>query len=433
MDKRPISRREFLMVLAGLAAVGGTSLTGRVKKMLGLEPPLNLPPDQLDAIPTRSNPLSTPTPPSTRVPPPTATFTPTRTSTATPTPVTPAPLGARVVHVHNPAVSNWTGTGYYWASVNQTEMDKTVNRGLLELTGASDVASAWRMLLPNYKAGQAIAIKVNFNNQFVENGCSQNDSEIDAIADPINSLAAGMHQIGVAYNDIWVFDAIRSIPDRFASRLLPGIRMMDVGKSYGSCRETAGWGVTYIQFHPPSGSIAPQQLTNAIDAAHYLINMPILKKHCCAGISLGFKNHFGSILAPGELHKYVFPYETGFRTSYNPLVDIYLNPHIRDKTILTVGDGTFGALSGQNGPPVKWDTFGNQYPKSLFFSADPVAIDSVMADFLIAEGLAIGSSISAAATSYLPLAHTAGLGVYEHQNPWAYNAYKKIDYRLVEL
>jgi hypothetical protein len=108
---------------------------------------------------------------------------------------------------------------------------------------------------------------------------------------------------------------------------------------------------------------------------------------------------------------------------------MYLNSHIRNKTVLVVGDGIFGALGGQDAPPATWSTFSDKPPKSMFFSTDPVAIDSVMADFLIYE---LGSGIPATATSYLPLAAAKGLGVYEHSsNPHNPSSYTKITLRKV--
>ena len=68
------------------------------------------------------------------------------------------------------------------------------------------------------------------------------------------------------------------------------------------------------------------------------------------------------------------------------LVDINSNPHIKAKTVLTVGDGIYGArINNYNEVPSPWPTFGNKSPNSLFFSTDPVAIDCVQRDLLVYE------------------------------------------------
>jgi hypothetical protein len=77
--------------------------------------------------------------------------------------------------------------------------------------------------------------------------------------------------------------------------------------------------------------------------------------------------------------------------------------------------------------PALWSTYGNQPPNSLFFSLDPVAIDSVMADFLDAE-----AGIDPRSRYYLPLAEASGLGIFEQGDPWA-SGYTRIDYRRVEV
>ena len=107
------------------------------------------------------------------------------------------------------------------------------------------------------------------------------------------------------------------------------------------------------------------------------------------------------------------------------LVDLYRNPHVGAKTVLTIGDGLFGARS-KAAVPVPWSTFGKA-PNSLFFATDPVAIDCVMCDFLAAEP---GAGVPTNGDSYLQLAEQAGLGVYERGDPWG-SGYHQINYLKV--
>ena len=68
--------------------------------------------------------------------------------------------------------------------------------------------------------------------------------------------------------------------------------------------EPPGWSSNdphaYVTFYPPSGMPMPPatRVTDLLVAARYLINMPIMKRHGFAGVSLAFKNHFGSIDDP---------------------------------------------------------------------------------------------------------------------------------------
>ena len=124
-----------------------------------------------------------------------------------------------------------------------------------------------------------------------------------------------------------------------------------------------------------------------------------------------------------------------YSPNYNPLVDIYANANILNKTILTVGDGLFGAYGccTNTNPPSRWESFGNNASNSLFLSADPVAVDCIMLDILDAEQP--DGDIHPKrpnADDYLKLAELAGMGVYERGNPWNPD-YQKIDYIKLEL
>jgi len=299
-----------------------------------------------------------------------------------------------------------------------------VDQGVMALTGTTTVADAWSSLIPNYSSGELVAIKMNFNNS---DGCDDTDGQIDASIQPVNAVVRGLKLIGVPEANICVYDASRRIPDRFVNgNLYPDVVFRDTG-----CRQNVTWSSNdpnaYVTFLPPAGHPAPPEtrISDVLVNCAYLINMPIMKPHRIAGITLTFKNHFGNIRNPWNLHSYIRLTDPLYRADYNPLVDIYCNPHIAGKTVLVVGDGLFGSKDFE-GPPSLWSTFGNHLPNSLFFATDPVAIDCVMCDFLSSE-----LTIPEAADDYLVLAHQAGLGVYERGDPWG-TGYGLIDYVKLE-
>lgn len=331
-----------------------------------------------------------------------------------------------VVHVHASQATVWDfSSGWYGGYVDQTVVDEMVDRGLTQLTRTATRADAWRTLIPTYVPGQRVAIKVNFNNAQVNDG----DNIIDALVEPVNSVIKGLKEIGVSEPDMWVYDAVRAIPNRFRDGCdFPGVRFSGVGTN------PQGFSATErVTFETPPGgpTLADQRISNVLANAHYLINMPIMKEHCCAYVTLSFKNHFGSIENCSALHGYTFPYESAYTPTYNPLVDIYKNPHFVGKTVLTIGDGLYASKGDQSTVPQPWATFGNQAPNSLFFSRDPVAIDCVMYDFLEAE-----SGVQQGADQSLVLAAQEGLGVFEHRAPGASGPeewYSQIDYMYVDL
>jgi len=364
---------------------------------------------------------------------------------------------SRVVWVHDEDATNWDyGDDYYGREeyVDQNVVNNMTDQGLMALTGTNNVPDAWRRLIPNYQSGQKIAIKVNLNNTWdyeepcshvCETDCEYGELRIDALPQPVNALIRGLKLIGLRESDIWVYDASRPMAGRFMERirsLYPGVRFFNAEDCREDGREFAGWGDSVVDFHPPGGIDDPptQELTNVLVNADYLINMPIMKKHGAAGVTLSFKNYFGSIQSCWDLHDWVYGPGTqysGDRYSsvYNPLVEICQNPNIVNKTVLTVGDGLYGDKCSNVEKPELWDTFGDDSPNSLFFSTDPVAIDSVMYDFLQAEKceghwepVPLDEGLDWP-DDYLPLAEAAGLGVFEHGEPWrGSDGYTRIDF-----
>ena len=330
----------------------------------------------------------------------------------------------RVVHVHAPSATNWDfGDNYYGDYVDQSVVNEMVDRGVMELAGTSLADDAWRALIPDYSLGEAVAIKVNLNNS---HACGDSDTAIDALIHPVNAVVRGLQQIGVAEEDVWVYDAVRKIPDRFVTGCLyPNVQF------FGGCHQSPGWSSddpdAIVRFNPSSGAApSPRRIPDLLVEATHLINMPIVKRHSCAGVTLGFKNHMGTIERPKGLHEHICPGGDHFRTWYSPLVDIYENPHVGAKTVLTIGDGLFGALKNESAAPSPWTTFGDSAPNSLFFATDPVALDSVMYDLLATEATIMDDS-----DAYLSAAAKAGLGVFEHGDPWD-SGYSQIDYVRVD-
>ena len=346
-----------------------------------------------------------------------------------------------VLQLHAPAVTDWFfySDQYYGRTqapgvpgVSQPVVDAMLDRGLCELLGLplGAVGEAWRRLTPDYVPGDRVAIKVNLNNSF---DCDTTTTAVDAIAQPVNAVVRGLMQRGVREADIVVYDAIRSFSERVYQELIyKGVQIHDEG-----CR---GFTATFnssdpnalVQFFPPSGGLPAVRLCDALIEAKYLVNMPILKGHPLAGVTLGFKNHFGSTNNPGGMHDYV---STSYASidQYDALVDLFANPHIRYKTVLTIGDGIYGSRRYQNTPPQPWYTFGDASPCSLFLSTDPVAIDCVLHDLLKEER---GSSQPGVSNSYLELAASAGMGVYERGYPWQTpfgSGYDKIIYQRIQM
>ncbi len=333
--------------------------------------------------------------------------------------VTPA-IPGRVVHVRDDGATFWDfETGWYGDSIDQEVVTGMVEDGLTRLTGASSVTGAWSRLIPAFEPGKKLAIKVNLNNTQSE---TPGDA-IDAVIEPVNALLAGLIEFGFEPSDITVFDVTHAahdgrMPDRFAERCdYEGVRFeawLDNPRPFSE--ET-------VSFNAPGTDITDRPLARCLVEADYLINLPIAKAHDYAGMSIGFKNHFGSIDRCDLLHPFVFARYGGTREDYSPLVDLYASEHIGGKTVLTVCDALFGNCEHLWSEPVPWPTC-NGAPNSVYLSADPVALDCVVGDALSAAG-----DIPDWADDYLVLAEKAGMGEYERSSS---GEYEEIEYVLIE-
>jgi hypothetical protein len=166
----------------------------------------------------------------------------------------------------------------------------------------------------------------------------------------------------------------------------------------------------------------------------YLINMFIPKAHSLAGVTLGFKNHMGSHKGCQYLHSWL-PYNYYYNPAYSVYIDMFKNPNIGPKTVLTMCDGMFGNWPGVNGTPKRWKSFGNGAPNSIFLSADPVAIDSVLTDYIEIERIQQGSSMMPETRDCFALAEGEGWGIHETADPWKMpigSDYRRIHYIYID-
>jgi hypothetical protein len=133
-----------------------------------------------------------------------------------------------------------------------------------------------------------------------------------------------------------------------------------------------------------------------MENADYMINIPTLKAHARAGITISAKNHFGSHTRGGAAHLHqglVAPYDDGIpiRTTlgmYRVQVDLMGHELIGRNTMLILVDGLYAGPEA-TWPADKWnmEPFSGDWTSSLFASLDQVALESVCFDFLRTEYL----------------------------------------------
>ncbi|MSR82615.1 MAG: DUF362 domain-containing protein [Candidatus Latescibacteria bacterium] len=268
-----------------------------------------------------------------------------------------------------------------------------------------------------YQAGERLTIKVNLNqvssSQKVGNSSFNTRQVVLAMVRQLIEVA------GVPDDLITFYDATRSFPDALVDPVhaeFPGVRFIgwDGGKA-GRAKYTRDTANQIRWSQPLTLEVVggnPTYLPTCVIEADYLINMTCMRGHGLAGVTMCAKNHFCSLSVDRDgqpypwapkgagLHPYVAVHdhslgdaEWGFHQrdmgTYNALVDLMGHRDLGEKTVLFMLDGLYASANQNSALKTsdRWQSapFDNDWPSSLFFSQDGVAIESVGLDFLRSE------------------------------------------------
>lgn len=329
----------------------------------------------------------------------------------------------RVVWSHNPKSVKWDGRGYWWKTehFDENTILAMVRESISSLGGAKKPEKGWKKLFAakNGKNRKSIkiAIKANINGSGVFDDDDSGRTKM-SYTNPVLLkclLISLVEDAGIKPSDITVYDVSRIFPkymvDLCSAGELEGVKF--IGRKNGVADKSK----QILWSYPFKGAV--NYLPTCVTEADYVINLANLKGHSY-GITLCGKNHFGSFIngnamRPPEganLHQFLTMDEMGV---YSPLVDLMANEELGGKTVLYMLDALICAPSEGDditGKNAKWKQypFNGHYTSSVFVSQDPVAIDSVGADFLMNEPAVINNNDSlkdnATVENYL---HEAGL------------------------
>ena len=314
----------------------------------------------------------------------------------------------RVTWIRDLDVARWDGeTGRWWdeSNIDQKRLNAMYDKSLCALTGASSPRKSWKKLFRyanatrkrgkrGYVKGETIAVKINLNNTY---DAGDVDNDIDQSVHATRALLLQLiGNAGVSPCDIVVYDATigwraRAIPTRLYAPLheeFPEVRWMSARGGDGV--EAAEWvenAIAYTRSDVKLGNALPK----AVVEADYIVNVALLKGHEMTGVTLCAKNHFGSIQFPVREHGSTFVHQMkGQRGDYSAFVDLMGARNLGAKTLLYVVDGLYGMQTNVGAPRRGRDTWhtlpgGEGWSASYFMSLDPVAIECVCLDFLVAE------------------------------------------------
>lgn len=320
-------------------------------------------------------------------------------------------MPGRVVWSHEPDSVDWNGSGYWWqtSNFNEAVIKDMVNDSIASLGGKATAKEGWDSLFTahnsarnkstGYTKGEKIAVKANINGSAVFDDDTSGETAM-SYTNPVllkALLISLVEEAGVEPSDITVYDVSRLFPDYMVKMCtegnLSGVNF--VGRNTGVADENVpiNWSYKF------SGAV--NYIPTCVTQAEYVINLANLKGHSY-GITLCGKNHFGSFIngnamRPPEganLHQFLTRNEMGI---YSPLTDLMANYELGKKTVLYMLDALICAVSEGSSITAensRWQQapFNNDFTSSIFVSQDPVAIDSVGADFLINEPAVVNNN-----------------------------------------
>jgi uncharacterized protein (DUF362 family) len=169
----------------------------------------------------------------------------------------------------------------------------------------------------------------------------------------VNAICERLRDIGIKSEDIVIWDRLNEdLEDRGFKISYRGNGM----KCFGN--DAVGFERDFEIFGS-AASLISKTLTQVCDA---VINLPVLKDHGIAGVTMSLKNMFGAIHNPNKYHINVGdPY----------IPDVYMLPSIRQKVRFTICDAIQAQYEGGPSFMPQWTWAYN----GLLMGTDPVALD----------------------------------------------------------
>ncbi len=242
---------------------------------------------------------------------------------------------SRVVIARDPGLRGASG-----AAPDSDRLLKLLDRAVQSVYDRDTPTEAWRQVV---RPGEVVGLKVNC---LAGRGASTHVPLVEAICERLR-------QAGIPERNIIIWDRLN------ADLESAGFQVAN-RKQHVRCigNDVDGYEPRLMVFGSV-GSLVCKTLTRRCDV---VINLPVLKDHSIAGVTIGLKNFFGAIHNPNKYHLNVGdPY----------VADVFMLPPIREKVRLTICD----AITAEyHGGPSYMPQWGWPY-NGLIASRDPVALD----------------------------------------------------------
>ncbi len=295
------------------------------------------------------------------------------------------------------------------------EVYDMIEQSMLSLTGEKKLKKAWRRFV---SPGERIGLKVN----------PVAGKSLSTSHEVVKAVIAQLEESGIERSQLTIWDRREfELTDvGFTTENYPGIRIVGTeqmdknglyygsdGKLYGEHmidREWFYWADVegeYDEYTMPymvnggKYSYFTKIITQDLDK---IINIPILK-NAGATVTLALKNlAYGSVSNTGRLHAKLWAETCAEVCAFAPL---------RDKVVLNIVDGIKGCFNG--GPGANPQFFCDYH--TIITGTDPVAVDRIGYDIVLAKRIAEGlqKEGAASALNFMAMAEKLALGVADRE------------------
>jgi uncharacterized protein (DUF362 family) len=283
--------------------------------------------------------------------------------------------------------------------------------GICSLTGFKDPRDAWRQFV---NPGEYIGLKVN----------PVAGKQLSTSVALTQALVQQLEKAGIHRKHLIIWDRREPQLEEcgFTTYNFPGIRILGTertdrngnaydadGKMFAEAMIDKDW----FYWAKVNGEYDAETLPWMVNGGEYsyfskivtrevdkIINLPILK-NAGSSVTLCLKNlAYGSITNTGRLHEKLWAETSAEACAFAPL---------RDKVVLNIVDGLIGCFQGGPGADPQ---FICEY-KTLLFGSDPVAVDRIGYEIVLAKRIAenIQQKDSPRARTFLDMAEKLKLGV----------------------
>ena len=243
---------------------------------------------------------------------------------------------SKVVIARDPQVYGAGGT------LDSARVQKMLDNAMQSFFDVRDPVAAWKKVV---RPGEVVGLKVN---TIAGPGLSTNIVLVEAICERLK-------QAGIKANDIVIWDRTNGELDRVGYKLSTEPNRERI---LGTDSKDVGFEDATFS----NGSVTTRFSKLLTRTCTVMINLPILKDHSIAGITLAMKQMYGVVNNPSDFH----------HNNCCPFIpDLYASPVIKNKFRLSICDALTGCYEGGPGfkPQYTWKYNG------LMVATDPVAHD----------------------------------------------------------